>query len=48
MGAGRPFRRQLSDLYEMIVVGTWESLQKMKREMGKITMCGAFRASKIG
>lgn len=48
MEAGRPFRRQLSDLYEMIVAGTWESLQQMKREMGKIMMCVALRANKIG
>lgn len=46
--AGTPFRRQLSNLYEMIVAGTWESLQPMKREMGKIMMCVAFRTNKIG
>ena len=47
MEARRPVRIQLSDLYKMIVVETWESSEQLKREVEKI-ICVVSRAKKIG
>lgn len=40
-------RIQLSDLYKMVVVETWESLEQMKREVEKI-ICVVSGAKKTG